>query len=147
MTGFRTPGGLEGIAAIRYRKADGLHAAGAIRFRDADNILQTMYGAAGFTATASPTSLSGFGYSHAPIQITTGYATATLVGASGSSTYSWSADGGFSPINPTSQTTAFRSGSISAGNDASGTATCVITHAGTPYSTNSVDLYAQNTGT
>ena len=140
-----------------YRdSADLLKGIGNVRYRDASNTLRTLSafwvrtGAglknylANQTATASPTFLVGYGNSKSSIQITTsGYATAYPNGG----TYAWTADSGWTAISPTSQSTAFRSPLVAAGDDAPmGSAYCTVTIGGTPIDTNTVDLNASNTG-
>lgn len=72
----------------------------------------------------------GYGYSHAPIQITTPPVGVTVTGGTPPYTYSWGATlGTFAAVSPTLATTTFRSPPLSGGASDSGTFVCTVTDA------------------
>lgn len=120
-----------------------------VRVRDASNALRLVYNY--FTATASPTSVSGSGNSVSAITISTSATTANPVGGSTPTTYAWSKTSGvagWSAVNPTSATTSFRCTGINAGGSQSSIWTCTLTDATSSTAvTNAVTATVTNTNT
>lgn len=150
MTGYRDPSViLQGIKAFHYRDPSNVaQIAKAIHYRDVSNTLRTLYGIGGLTATVSPAEVYGWGYSASPIRVTTGSASASVTGGSGSYTYAWTVPGGsgWTALSPTNSASQFRSPLLSAGGDDGTLATCTITDTATgTTATVSVDVYASNT--
>lgn len=105
----RTSGGLKEIGSIFVRTSSGLKEIGEVWVRTAAGLKQ-IFGA--FSAKAVPGILSGTGYSHSGIRVTTsGWTTVTLSPSDMTgATIVWSSpDPGWDAVNPGSFTTAFRS--------------------------------------
>lgn len=148
-TGFLGVSSFEGLAAVRYRDAAAtLKGIAAIRYRDADNVLQTIIGAGGFgfSASAEPGDVHGFGSSGSSIYLTTGTVTATVTGGAAPFTYAWEVDDpDWAAISATSSATSFRSPLLGPSGESFTFARCVVTDANAvDTTTNDVSLYATN---
>jgi hypothetical protein len=132
MTGVRDSAGvLRTISSIQVRDAAGdLRTVSKIEMRDADNVLREVAGGGfGFSATASPDSSIGYGFSETNIIVTT--TTTVVVSATGGVppyTYSWvAAEADWEAVFPTSQSTTFRSPYLAPGEDLASYFTCTVT--------------------
>lgn len=141
---------------IRVRTNEGLKAVSAVRVRDTSNVLRNvsqvyLRDATGLKpllgvtlVTASPDSVFGSGYSPGEVIVTTNASSVTPLGA-GSYSYSWqTADPGWVAVNPTAQTTAFRSPPLAPGASSFATFACDVTGPGGTVTSNAVYASASN---
>lgn len=133
----RDAAGLSEIGEVWVRDGSGLSQVAEIWVRDASGLSQ-VFGS--FKLVASPDTASGSTSSHGSPQITTN-AVSVTPNPPGAATYAWTfSDGGWSALNSSSPTTAFRSPPVAAGDEITTTATCTATR-GT--ATASVDVPVQ----
>jgi hypothetical protein len=143
-----TDGTLRTIKAVSVR--DNTNTLKTIRFikvRDAGNVERLVFD--GFTASASPTAVSGSGNSPSGITISTGPSSVTVTGGVAPYTYSWtkvSGISGWSAISPTSASSSFRCSGVIAGDTETSTWHCTVTDAasGTAVS-NTISAQVTNT--
>lgn len=137
---------LRTVREIKFRDESNVsRSVAAIYFRDASNTLRTAWQK--FTASASPTSVEGYGQSAGLMNIVTTATTVTVVGGSAPYTYSWTtAAAGWAALYPTAKDTAFRSPPLGSGSSSSASFTLTITDASGVTFTLNVSAYAENLG-
>lgn len=122
--GVRTSTGLKDIGEVWLRTSGGLKQIGEVWLRTAAGLKQ-VFGA--FSATASPDVVVGSTSSHGAVAVSTN-ATTVTPNPPGSATYSWGSGGsGWTVLNPSSATTAFRYSGLTPGDSQNTTFTCTVT--------------------
>ena len=120
----RTSGGLKEIGEVWLRTASGLKQIGEVWVRTASGLKQVF---ASFSATAFPDFVVGSTSSHGAATVNTNTTTVTP-SPPGAATYSWGSGGaGWTVLNPSSASTAFRYSGLSPGDSQSTTFTCTVT--------------------
>lgn len=127
---------------IRVRDSGGVATIASAKVRDGSNVLQSLAQIyirdedglhpllAGLSASVSPNTASGFGYSSSSIPVITSSSTCFATGGSGPYTYLWEPDDvAWAAVSPTAATTVFRSPALAPGEVSSTTFICTVTDA------------------
>lgn len=144
-------GVLRTITSMTVRDAGGvLRTISSLTVRDSGNVLRAIGGGGsfGFSAVASPNSVTGIGASDSAILVTTGYTTVTVTGGVEPLTYSWAnPNPDWIATDPDSPQTYFVSPYLNAAEISETDFICTITDAnGATVDSNSVHAKGRNRG-
>ncbi len=131
------------VQDVHVRDGGGLVPVKFIKVRGFDNRLYTVWQRLGVTAAAY---VDGYGYSNAPIPITTSAPNPVVSGGRAPFTYSWSSNPGWAVLYPTQLNTSFRRLSVANGDSYDDNFTLTVTDADGNVATVTVAAHVENLG-